>query len=87
MSNILDAEQIRRILKDLSKQILSDVPNIEDLAIVGIRSRGEILGDRLCAILSEKTDKNILCGTLDITMYRDDLNDPHGKSQPVVRTT
>jgi pyrimidine operon attenuation protein/uracil phosphoribosyltransferase len=87
MSNILNTEQIGRMLKDLAQQILSDVPNIEDLAIVGIRSRGEILGDRLCKLISQETGKSILCGTLDITMYRDDLNDPHGSGQPVVRTT
>jgi pyrimidine operon attenuation protein/uracil phosphoribosyltransferase len=87
MSNILNAEQINNLLKDLATQILSEVPNIEDLAIVGIRSRGEILGNRLCELVSQKTGKDILCGTLDITMYRDDLNDPHGTGQPVVRTT
>ena len=87
MSNILNAEQIGHILKDLVQKILSDAPNIEDLAIVGIRSRGEILGDRLCKLISKETGKDILCGTLDITMYRDDLNDPHGTGQPVVRTT
>ncbi len=87
MSIILNAEQISNILKDLTEQILSEVPHIEDLAIVGIRSRGEILGNRLCASLSQKAGTEILCGTLDITMFRDDLNDPHGAAQPVVRTT
>ncbi|MCP4451069.1 MAG: bifunctional pyr operon transcriptional regulator/uracil phosphoribosyltransferase PyrR [Planctomycetes bacterium] len=87
MSNILNAEQISHILEDLVRKILSDVPNTGDLAIVGIRSRGEILGDRLCKLISQKTGKDTLCGTLDITMYRDDLNDPHGSVQPVVGTT
>lgn len=87
MSIILNAEQINNILKDLAEQILSDAPETEDLAIVGIRSRGEILGDRLCDLISHKAGKDILCGTLDITMYRDDLNAPQGAAQPVVRTT
>jgi len=87
MSIILNAEQISNILNGLTEQILLDAPQIEDLAIVGIRSRGEILGDRLCEQLSSQTGKDILCGTLDITMYRDDLNDPQGTAQPLVRTT
>jgi pyrimidine operon attenuation protein/uracil phosphoribosyltransferase len=87
MSTILNAAQISSILNGLVKQILSDVPKTEDLAIVGIRSRGEILGNRLCDLLSHKTGKDILCGTLDITMYRDDLNDPQGAAQPLIRTT
>ena len=87
MSSILDAKQIDSILEDLVKQILSDAPNTEDLAVVGIRSRGEIMAGRLCKQVSEKTGRDVPCGTLDITMYRDDLNDPQGTGQPVVRTT
>ena len=53
MSNILNAQQINSILKDMVQQVLSEAPNIEDLAIVGIRSRGEILGNRLCELVSQ----------------------------------
>jgi pyrimidine operon attenuation protein/uracil phosphoribosyltransferase len=38
-------------------------------------------------LLSEKLGKEIPCGTLDITLYRDDLNSPQGITQPQVRTT
>jgi len=37
--------------------------------------------------LSKMLDKEVPCGTLDITLYRDDLNSPKGKTQPEVRTT
>lgn len=87
MSIILNAEQINKILNDLADRILSDASDADDLAVVGIRSRGDILGDRLCDLLSEKSGKELPCGVLDITMYRDDLNDPQGTGQPVVRTT
>ena len=37
--------------------------------------------------LSKKLNKDVPCGTLDITLYRDDLNSPQSNSQPQVRTT
>ena len=58
-----------------------------DIVIIGIRTRGEILAQRLSERLSVKLGKPISCGTLDITLYRDDINDPQGDVQPTVRST
>ena len=66
---------------------MADTPDNIEIAIIGIRSRGEILAQRLARILSEKGGGEIPCGTLDITLYRDDLNSPQGTAQPKVRTT
>jgi len=87
MKVILTAEQIEQALKDLAARIVSDVPSQVELATIGIRSRGEILAQRLSGLLSSKLNKPILCGTLDITLYRDDLNSPQSPAQPQVRTT
>jgi pyrimidine operon attenuation protein/uracil phosphoribosyltransferase len=87
MKEILNSEQIKQILDELASRIISENPSGLDIAVIGIRSRGEILAQRLAEILSQKLDKQILCGTLDITLYRDDINCPHGNSQPQVRTT
>ena len=95
MKVILDAEQIEQALGDLADQIAGEqaagrpgrAASDNDLAIIGIRSRGEILAQRLADRLSQKLRKSIPCGTLDITLYRDDLNAPHGNNQPQVRTT
>jgi len=87
MKAILNAEQIERILGDLTKRIISDVPAGVDIAVIGIRSRGEVLAQRLARRLSKKLRKDVPCGTLDITLYRDDLNSPKKGSQPAVRTT
>jgi pyrimidine operon attenuation protein/uracil phosphoribosyltransferase len=87
MKVILDSKQIERILDDLTRDIISDTPSDLDIAVIGIRSRGEILAQRLSNLLSENIGKDVLCGTLDITLYRDDLNSPRGNSQPHVRTT
>jgi len=87
MKVLLDARQMDRLLRNLAGEIADRTPPEHELAIIGIRSRGEILAQRLANLLSQKLEKPVLCGTLDITLYRDDLNSPHGDSQPQVRTT
>ncbi|MHC4260374.1 MAG: bifunctional pyr operon transcriptional regulator/uracil phosphoribosyltransferase PyrR [Planctomycetota bacterium] len=87
MKTILDSRQIERILDDLAKHIVADTSADLDIAAVGIRSRGEILAQRLSKSLAKQLGKDVPCGTLDITLYRDDLNSPQGNSQPQVRTT
>lgn len=87
MKIILDSTQIDRILADLTRKIASDVDPDGEVATIGIRSRGEILAQRLSARLSETLGREVPCGTLDITLYRDDLNSPKGLTQPEVRTT
>lgn len=87
MKVLLDSEQIEQILKDLVVRIIADTPCESDIAVIGIRSRGEVLAKRLSGRLSKQLGKDVPCGTLDITLYRDDLNLPQGTAQPQVRTT
>ncbi len=87
MKVILNSGQIEQILKDLTGRIISETPRDLDIAVIGIRSRGEILAQRLSSRLSQQLGKDVPHGTLDITLYRDDLNSPQGTAQPRVRTT
>lgn len=87
MKVILDSKQIEQVLWELTGGIVRDTKGKADVAVIGIRSRGEILAQRLASRLSEKLGKDVPCGTLDITLYRDDLNSPQGGAQPAVRTT
>ena len=87
MTIILHAEQIEQILKDLANRIISENEQNLDIVIIGVRSRGEILAQRLASLLSGNIGRDVPCGTLDITLYRDDLNSPQGNTQPHVRTT
>jgi len=87
MKIILDSMQINKILEDLTSKIASDLDIQQEAAVIGIRSRGEILAQRLSVRLSKALGKDVPCGTLDITLYRDDLNSPKGMTQPEVRTT
>ena len=79
MKVILDANQIDNVLTDLTDRIVSDIPSRVEIAVIGIRSRGEILSDRLA--------KDIPWGTLYITLSRDYINDPQSETQPTVRST
>lgn len=87
MKVLLNSSQVENILADIGERIISDTGGSEDIAIIGIRSRGEILAQRLSHRLSEKLDREVPCGALDITLYRDDLNSPQQNNQPKVRTT
>ncbi len=87
MKVILDSTQIERIIEDLAALIVSDVPAHSQIAAIGVRSRGEVLAQRLSSRLADKLGRDVPCGTLDITLYRDDLNSPQGVGQPQVRTT
>jgi len=87
MEILLDADQIRAAVSELAGRIVANTPSGTDIAVIGLKSRGEILAQRFCRVLSDKLGREIPCGALDITLYRDDINDPHGKGQPTVRST
>jgi pyrimidine operon attenuation protein/uracil phosphoribosyltransferase len=87
MKVLLNAKQIEQILRKLTTRIAADIPDNVEIAVIGIRSRGEIVAQRLARRLAEKMGVEAPCGTLDITLYRDDLNSHQGVNQPKVRTT
>ncbi len=87
MKTLLTAAQIDETLETLYETIVADMDPKTEVAVVGIRSRGEILANRLTGRLDERLGRKMLCGTLDITLYRDDLNAPRSGSQPTVRAT
>ena len=87
MEVLLSSDKIADCIADLAKAICSQTKNADKIAVIGIRSRGEILAERLTDLLSKKLKSEIPCGTLDITLYRDDINDPQGQSQSFVRST
>ena len=86
MKVVLDKKQIGSALDDLTGQIADRVGGGE-VAFIGLMSRGEVVAQRLAAKYGERAGGEVDCGALDITLYRDDLNDPHGDSQPTVRAT
>lgn len=87
MEVLLSSDKITDCITALADQIISHIAGTDKIAVIGIRSRGEVLAKRLSDILSKKLKYPVLNGTLDITLYRDDLNNPHSQAQPMVRST
>ncbi len=86
MQVILDSQQLGEKLSRLADEIALSHPKNESLAIIGIRSRGEHIAERLQKLLQERGLDVSDRGTLDITLYRDDINQP-GIAQHVVKAT
>jgi pyrimidine operon attenuation protein/uracil phosphoribosyltransferase len=59
-------------------------PGSDGVALVGIHTRGAILGRRLHALVGELTGAEVPFGDLDISFYRDDVGDREPGAQPVV---
>ncbi|GAA1297278.1 MULTISPECIES: bifunctional pyr operon transcriptional regulator/uracil phosphoribosyltransferase PyrR [Brachybacterium] len=76
-SRVLGAEEIRRALTRIAHEILESGHGADDLVLLGIPHRGVPLAERLAIQIAraEGDDRPLdqLAGSLDITMYRDDL--------------
>ena len=71
---LLSAEEISRTLKRLAHEILEKSGGSADLALLGVRRRGVPLAQRLAKYMLESAHADVPVGTLDITLYRDDLS-------------
>ncbi len=85
MNKILDKESIRRTLMRLAHEILEKNKGTEDLYLIGIRTRGAVLAERLNECIKQIEGKPLTFGVLDITLYRDDL--ARAAKNPIVRET
>lgn len=89
---ILTAEQMSRTLTRIAHEILEKNPGVENLAVVGIHTRGAYLAARIHALLCEAGACAYSSGDIDITFYRDDVASRGGgvvplAPQPVVKGT
>ncbi|WP_279233474.1 bifunctional pyr operon transcriptional regulator/uracil phosphoribosyltransferase PyrR [Desulfofundulus thermobenzoicus] len=84
-AQILDKEGIRRALTRIAHEIIERNKGTEELALIGIRRRGVPLAERLAAKIKEIEGSTVPVGTLDITLYRDDLTTL--AQQPLVHRT
>jgi pyrimidine operon attenuation protein/uracil phosphoribosyltransferase len=87
MPVVLDADRISRSLARIAHEILERNPSIDDLALVGIRTRGVPLARRLAHAIREINQRDVPTGALDITLYRDDLMRTAVGAQPLIRKT
>ncbi len=85
MPAVLDSRQIARVLRRMAGEIVEKNETIEDLILVGIRTRGVPMAEALAAEIGRMENVEVPIGVLDITLYRDDLSTI--APQPVVRET
>lgn len=84
-ANILTKEEIERAIKRISHEILEKNKDSKNLAIIGIRTRGYVLAERIADAIEAIDGARLPVGALDITLYRDDLSVI--SEQPVVHRT
>jgi pyrimidine operon attenuation protein/uracil phosphoribosyltransferase len=88
---LLDDEAISKALSRIAHEIIERAGVLDDVALVGIQSRGAPLASRLRRLVEERSGADLRVGALDITFHRDDVHvrdggRPPGR-QPVVRAT
>ena len=82
---VLDADGLRRTINRLAHEVVEKNRGVQNVVLVGIRTRGEFLAHRLAGKIAEIENKKIQVGVLDITLYRDDL---HGRlDQPQLKSS
>jgi pyrimidine operon attenuation protein / uracil phosphoribosyltransferase len=88
---LLDADALSRTLSRIAHEIIEANPELDDVALVGIQTRGVPLAQRLARLIEERAGVAPDLGAVDITFYRDDVRVRGGEAprhpQPVVRET
>lgn len=82
---LMDSEGIRRALTRISHEIVEKNKGVENIVLVGIRTRGVPIAERLADTIEAIEGKRPPVGVLDITLYRDDLSTL--SYQPIVHPT
>ena len=86
MQTHYNAADLGKMIDALASDIVAAFPPVRGpLTVVGIRTRGEVLAERLVRLLEVRGHRNIARGVLDITLYRDDLSEIGPR--PTVRPT
>ncbi len=87
MAVVMEADRIGRTLMRIAHEVVERNRGIEELALVGVRTRGVPIAKRIAANLLEIVNHQVPTGSLDITLYRDDLMRHTVGPQPVLRRT
>jgi pyrimidine operon attenuation protein / uracil phosphoribosyltransferase len=82
-SQLMSGSEIERTLVRLAHEIVEKNNGVENLTLVGIKRRGVPLAERIAKLIQQIEKKKVPVGSLDITLYRDDLS-PVGH-KPVVQ--
>lgn len=72
---VVDAVTMKRAFTRISYEIIERNKGIQDIVLVGIKTRGIYIAQRLAERLKQLEDIDVPVGELDITLYRDDVKD------------
>lgn len=81
-SEILDENSISRAITRISHEIIERNNGVNDIVLIGIKTRGKYIAERIHSTILKFENKNLDIGELDISMYRDDLKKLN--NEPVV---
>jgi pyrimidine operon attenuation protein/uracil phosphoribosyltransferase len=73
-ATVMDSDQIRRSLSRIAHEIVERNRGVDDVVLVGIVSKGDVLAHRLANILTKLEKCEVPFGRLDVTLHRDDLH-------------
>ena len=85
VKSLLDAEGLSRTLSRIAHEIIERNDDLDTLALVGIRTRGVPLAERLAELIEERSGAEVALGAVDITFHRDDRD--RAGEQPIVTGT
>lgn len=84
-TRLMDAGDMARVLRRIAHEMVERNKGTDNMVLVGIHRRGVYLAKRLQKLIEEAEGAKVLCGELDITLYRDDLTMVF--EQPIVHST
>jgi len=84
---VMAADQVARSITRIAHEVVERHRTLDNLALIGIRTRGVPIARRLAAVLHDIAGTTVPTGVLDITLYRDDLMRHAVGPQPVLRKT
>ncbi len=87
MPVVMATDQVARTITRIAHQVVERHHVLDDLALIGIRTRGVPVARRLAVALLEITGASVPTGVLDITLYRDDLMRHPVGPHPILRKT
>ena len=72
-SKILDEKAISRVITRISHEIIEKNKGVKDIVLIGIKTRGIYIAERICEEIKRFENTSVDLGVLDISFYRDDL--------------
>ena len=80
-SILLNSDDLNKIIKRIAHEIIEDNSNLDDVILVGIRTRGEFIAQRVQSHIKDICDNFLDLGIIDVTFHRDDYMTNLGSPQ------